>query len=515
MQLLEAVSLLRIDSVREDSFLSHCIHYSKMNALVRTAFASSTTCQVLRLRLSSSSALFPSWKQPASLRAPPELRNLRKPLKFGTHSGSGSLGRTFGNNTGNSGYNGGNADNGQSGELFASSPELEKLAMKSSDAPVLARVVSYNVLSSSLASPSHFRHCDPADLEASVRLTRVLSKLEEPVASRSVICLQEVSLSWSGPLHAFFASRGFHLVMGSYGSFFNGYMGVGLAFPTDLYEAVDIKVERITDMVGWPTTKGKSGFQKLLRDIQRAFSDMFCSWRGQNSRRSRTGCDPWTQSRDKRNIMIFARLRSRTNGARLCVGTYHMPCAFWSPPIMLIHSALVVSQFQALCGSDQAVLAGDFNIKPGDSAYNMITCGGIDPDHVDFPPKAPDGSSATKWFPNNFTPMKSAYKEVIGSEPDFTNYARIEDTPTFIETLDYLFCTNTVDVVDVIRLPHRDAVKGPLPVANEPSDHVMIGATLRLPPASSENADTATFSDSQTTALRPRAQHAKQNLRVR
>lgn len=127
------------------------------------------------------------------------------------------------------------------------------------------------------------------------------------------------------------------------------------------------------------------------------------------------------------------------------------------------------------------MLAGDFNIKPDDSSYAMILSGEVDPRNGDFPVSTPDGSSPEKWFPTPLAPMKSAYKEILGEEPDFTNYAKVENQPTFIETLDYLFCTSDVDIVDVIRLPKRDSMQGPLPDAAEPSDHIMIGATLRLP----------------------------------
>lgn len=375
-----------------------------------------------------------------------------------------------------SGGGGGGGDDGF-GDLYASAEEMERLAVRSRDAPILARVVTYNVLAPKLASPSHFRHCKHHNLDADVRLARVLRKLEDAVAARSVICLQEVALSWSGALHTFFATRGFHLVLGTYGTYFNGYFGVALAFPTDLYEPADVFVLPLTDSAAWPRTPREGPLQRAVSCVMQFFGG------ANNAKRSK---NPWTQSQRRRNVLIFARLRSRSNGALLCVGTYHMPCAFWSPPIMLIHSALVVSTFQKLCAGDAAILAGDFNIKPGDSAYTMITTGSIDQKHNDYPPKAPDGSPAAKWFPKNFDPMKSAYVQVNGQEPDFTNYARVGDGPEFIHTLDYLFCSQDLDVVDVLRLPHRSDVKGPFPVAAEPSDHIMIGATLRLPAASAK-----------------------------
>ena len=55
------------------------------------------------------------------------------------------------------------------------------------------------------------------------RLERLTRKLAAEVSAEAVICLQEVSLSWAGPLHAFFASRGYHFVFSSYGRKKNGY----------------------------------------------------------------------------------------------------------------------------------------------------------------------------------------------------------------------------------------------------------------------------------------------------
>lgn len=270
-------------------------------------------------------------------------------------------------------------------------------------------------------------------------------------------------------------------MLASHGSYFNGYMGEGLAFPLDLYEAVDLRIERLTDRMGWPSKRRPEGLARaaagLVDRLQRAANALF----GPRKPNRLAKREPWGHARGRHNRFIFARLRSRTNGAKICVATYHMPCIFWSPPVMMIHSALAVRTFQRLCGDDLGVLAGDFNIKPEDSSYEMIITGEIDPKHEHYPSSTPDGSPPEKWFPAPLAPMKSAYREVLGEEPDFTNYAKVENQPTFIETLDYLFCTPDVEIVDVIRLPKRDAMQGPLPDATEPSDHVMIGATLRLP----------------------------------
>ena len=84
-------------------------------------------------------------------------------------------------------------------------------------APLQLRVASYNVLSSHLADPSHFSTLNPDHLQASNRLPVVLEKIDEEIQQESIICLQEVSYDWAGPLHTHFANRGYHFVTGLYG----------------------------------------------------------------------------------------------------------------------------------------------------------------------------------------------------------------------------------------------------------------------------------------------------------
>lgn len=95
------------------------------------------------------------------------------------------------------------------------------------------RVVSYNVLSSHLASPTHYTSLNPDHLDSKTRLNVILNKLDNEIISKNdnnnkcetIIALQEVSYDWAGSLHTFFANRGYHLITGLYGKSFNGYMG--------------------------------------------------------------------------------------------------------------------------------------------------------------------------------------------------------------------------------------------------------------------------------------------------
>jgi len=79
------------------------------------------------------------------------------------------------------------------------------------------RVYTYNVLSSHLCEPSHFRSCSPKALDPEARFVKVLSKLEDECKKGSVICLQEVSRTWEGQLHTFFDKNSYSLITGMYG----------------------------------------------------------------------------------------------------------------------------------------------------------------------------------------------------------------------------------------------------------------------------------------------------------
>jgi hypothetical protein len=117
------------------------------------------------------------------------------------------------------------------------------------------RVVSYNVLSSHLAQPTHFHKCHPDHLDAEYRLRKIFSKLQEEILVTSpIICLQEVSQLWAGKFHVFFAQHKYQMITGLYGKKFNGYMGIVLAYPSSIYEAIDVDISTLSDTRegGWP-----------------------------------------------------------------------------------------------------------------------------------------------------------------------------------------------------------------------------------------------------------------------
>lgn len=358
------------------------------------------------------------------------------------------------------------------------------------------RVVSYNLLSSHLSSPSYYTTINPDYLDPSNRLKIILNKLESEIQASNddrptIIALQEVSYDWAGSLHTFFANHGYHLTTGLYGQKFNGYMGIALAWPISSFTCVSTDIARLVDhrVGGWPEKAPEESFwQKLLVQPLKKIGLMA----------ETTECH-WNMSRRKHNVIVGATLKHKGSGTSVCIANYHMPCAFYAPKTMTIHSDMAIRYVQEMSNRASLaenkelnneglstipyILAGDFNLKPSDALYTYLTTGKLDTNDPYYPtPPATDVSF--HWAPGILEPVNSAYA-LNGKEPDFTNYARVREGEPFVDTLDYIFVSpNNVAVSSVKSLPNRDQSLGPYPnldpAVSEPSDHVLIAADLEI-----------------------------------
>lgn len=311
----------------------------------------------------------------------------------------------------------------------------------------------------------------------------------------------------------------------------------------------------------------------------------------------------WGEALKRHNQVITVRLKpknvatgkenmdsNKITDPSFCVSTYHMPCNFRIPGVMLIHTVLLIKHIQKLQRklitnsekiiTEPSILMGDFNFKPYSMMYNVITndkyihqadtnmeklgesaieliarmntpscvtvkdteeSSGVNHMQIELnqirelfqigvPASSnlinemvPEilGESLVKPYPtidnfpwtlsliNDKELYQSVYNEFYCNEPDFTNYACTRnDGSSFIDTLDYIFISNSntntgVDteldkrietkvagqwsVEDVGKLPHRNETNSAidnttysLPSENEPSDHLMMTASLKL-----------------------------------
>lgn len=373
------------------------------------------------------------------------------------------------------------------------------------------RVVSYNILSSELADPEFFTKCDPRNLEASNRLPKILEKLQKEIDASSqegeknnsryhpdnqhqpsppvVFCLQEVSHRWATVLHVFFAERGYHMITGLYGKSFNGYMGIATAYPIKDFETLQVDLVRLSEkkVGGWPR-KPRDPEPGILRKyvfdpISKPVKAVYQYYSPKDSKREE---DAWDVSRWRFNQFIAVKLqnRNREHGIPFWIGNYHMPCAFRTPAVMNIHADLVGTRIQQLATCRQEpekkepyILAGDFNIMPDSSHYSLLRTGTLDETDETYPKEKYNMA----WKPT-VQGMRSAYVEFHGKEPEFTNNAHngALNAESFIGTLDYIFLSDDWVVKEVQELPKREDHKGVYPDEIEPSDHVLIAASLEI-----------------------------------
>lgn len=121
------------------------------------------------------------------------------------------------------------------------------------------------------------------------------------------------------------------------------------------------------------------------------------------------------------------------------------------------------------------VYAGDFNFTPASPMYALVTQGSVPGTEPALP--APY-SPAEAWLPSAIpSPLVSAYAQVNGKEPEFTNHTQSANGK-FTGTLDYLFLSKAgVRAESVDALPTL-AEAEPAPNEHIPSDHWPIAANL-------------------------------------
>lgn len=341
------------------------------------------------------------------------------------------------------------------------------------------RVVTYNVLSPTLCSLNRFPHCSKENLDEKKRWSRIKAQLEGVVAASgpTVICLQEVSEEWSGKLHAFFQKKGWHFTFALTPSTFFPPIGVGMAWANADLELEELLINRLGSSCRPPFHKKPSFLMQQAKALLR-----FVSFHRLG--RTPVALKPWVIAGQKQNRLLAARLRDRRSGRLFVVATYHMPCLFGAPPdrkAKALHAAALRKAVAKFAAGGDIVLAGDLNTKPPDSELGILLSGEIDSTDVACPQPYEGLDWNTLLTGQPAPPLRSAYKDALGEEPAFTNYAWIEKEPEpFMDTIDYLLVSPGVRVLAVKRLPSLEPGAPVYPTAHEPSDHVLLAADLCL-----------------------------------
>ena len=349
---------------------------------------------------------------------------------------------------------------------------------------MVVRVTTYNLLSTKLANPDYHIHCESKYLATEYRWEIIKSQLSSEILFSSIICLQEVSTEWLEKLTPFLHSNKYAIVGGTYGLFqSDGDMGVFIAYPYDVYTLEELRQIKPGREIKKYTKKLKKAQSERLKSflfwlISSIFNliPRFIPFKENLINLISKREDTWQKAINKDNLLVLCRFKQKTDSkGSFCIGTYHMPCNFTNPSLMLIHSSMACKLLAKFADTNPYVFAGDFNLKPCDPGYKMITEGGSNYNQL------VDQSSnfEVKLVVGLDQPLFSAYKLAKGKEPTFTNYSFCKSNNQFKDCIDYIFCSQGWAVQSVSDL-QEVALGDAYPSAYHPSDHLMISAELML-----------------------------------
>jgi mRNA deadenylase 3'-5' endonuclease subunit Ccr4 len=317
-------------------------------------------------------------------------------------------------------------------------------------------VVTYNILSSEFGHPEHHVGCSSKNLDPRNRIGKIISKLAAIIGNDPIICLQEVSMYFFSELNTFFQNKNYFVISDLYGYQDSGYMGCLIAFPNSKYNLGSNKIVKVGSELKKMLVEKKTGRAIMAREMLDS---------NENS-------DDLVLSACRHNSLIMVILQRKNDSGMICVGTYHMPCTHEKPIISLIHGSYIVKEIHGFASGVDYILAGDFNIKPDDLTYSLIT------DGVDYSfCIEPIGKYVSKHKVSlENLRMRSAYALANRKEPVYTNCRHKKGHDLFVGCLDYIFISNNLTVKSTLPLPEK--YDEPIPSDDEPSDHLMLGARL-------------------------------------
>jgi mRNA deadenylase 3'-5' endonuclease subunit Ccr4 len=325
------------------------------------------------------------------------------------------------------------------------------------------QVVSYNILSKPLCRPDVFtpEHYNPGVLQFDMRYTLLINKLEKHIANKAVICLQEVDVESAGRLQLDFKCRGYDWVYHPYGTSFNGYMGVAIAYPNNL-QIKSIDRFRLMDGKQWPDVNNRSWVNRFIKFMTFGYLDFTKDYL------------TWYKMKAKYNFMITLEIMTGQDDS-IFVGTVHMPCEFMAESIMITSAGLAMEHIQKLANGRPYVLAGDFNVTPGSNVYRLLTTGECDEMAIerDFP--IDDLWRTSKLC---LSAMSSASWVWFDNEPAWTTNSICTfggRTNAFRNTLDYIFISEPLRVSNAFVYAENNEL---CPNNTQPSDHLLIWADL-------------------------------------
>ncbi|CAF3301344.1 unnamed protein product [Rotaria socialis] len=327
------------------------------------------------------------------------------------------------------------------------------------------RIVSYNLLAPIFGDrPEMYRKCQPQFLKTDHRWNLIQSQLKQEINhhDNTIICLQEICLEFLPKLDLFFHELNYSFFQNLYGPPCTDYLGVGIAIPISM-QLQSISYIRIGD------------YMRSMSKPRETKNGLFAWgqqwWQFLMNKFAEPAKDTWDLAMSQTNTLIC--LQVVIDHKIVYVANYHMPSLYLIPDLMQMHASVVKDCMFELAAGQNFILSGDFNLKPYDVTYRILTEKGYDqnlPESYMY---------EISYRPNSERALKSAYLEKNGAEPVYTNFRDVAKSPNFCETLDYIFFQGNLIVEKVLELPDQPLSES-YPDETHPSDHLLIAASFRL-----------------------------------
>lgn len=284
-------------------------------------------------------------------------------------------------------------------------------------------IITFNVGTPFSFTPSEYPDCDPAILDRIKRKNAILSLFTNWLRTSPIIILQEVPYNWKQDFDRYFTKRDYTFHCMNYGQKKNGILGVGIAVPASYaIDPTEVEFIRVAD---------------YINDI--------------DSSEDYSSDNEVENAKKRANLVIRMKIRLN-NGKSFYLYNYHMPCAFKTPLVQILHiQALkrIIASFPDI----PYILAGDMNVLPTSKEYEFLT----------------DTTSPIT--------LKSSYLIANKEEPNFTCFNYTTFGGEFCGCLDYILVS---DEFKVLKSHLLLTTTTELPNADCPSDHLPLRSVLSL-----------------------------------
>ena len=332
------------------------------------------------------------------------------------------------------------------------------------------RFMTYNVMHrAESARRRKYFYCASDVLDSSKRLKRVAQEIRNLFPD--IVALQEVDQPALDLLQTELAPSGLNCILSMLNPRLPSKDGCAIFVKSDKFETVKAHSFRFCDILS-----------------------LYCGHSVVSGGGSAEAQSFWREIHEKLNLGLVATLSCRESKLHVNVATSHL---FWDPlvpDVKLLQAFLLGKELHKFRQTNPAptILGGDFNSLPclsvnneqdndASGVYELFTQGQVNQEHPDHPCTRRikmNGQVPILRLPQRW---RSAYKDVQGREPKFTNY-----TAGFKGCLDYIL-TSGVEDVEVrasaaLSLPQEEELKKEvgLPSSIFPSDHLPLLAEFEI-----------------------------------